>query len=86
MLAERQRTQVGVVEPQKVESHIGGAPRVPEKVVELRPAGFVARDNLAIKNNLVGVKPAATWSGSASKRVMVLPCLETKQQFLPCSR
>src|SRR6516165_1174764 len=37
-LAEPQRSQVGAVEPEDIESHVIGAPRHAEQLVELRSA------------------------------------------------
>ena len=55
-LAERQRAKVRSIGPQNVKGDIGGRLRAPEKIVELRPAGCVDRDHLAIENRLVEVE------------------------------
>ena len=52
-LAERQRPQIGAIEPQKVECDVDRAARAPEKIVELQAAGLVGGDHLAIEDRLV---------------------------------
>jgi hypothetical protein len=40
-----------IVEPEDVESHVTGAPRHAEQLVELRSAGLVDRDYLAVETH-----------------------------------
>ena len=53
-LAERQRSQIGAVEPDQIEGHIGGCP--PHEVVELWSTSLVDRDHLAVDYGLVDVE------------------------------
>ena len=53
---KRQRPQIGAIEPQKVECDVDRAARAPEKIVELRAAGLVGGDHLAIEDRLVDAK------------------------------
>jgi hypothetical protein len=55
-LGERQRSQVGTIEPQDIESHVTGAPRHAEQFVELWSAGLVGHDHLAVDYRLVNVE------------------------------
>ena len=55
-LAERQRPQIGAIEPQKVECDVDRAARVPEKIEELRAAGLVGDYHLTIEDRLVDAK------------------------------
>jgi hypothetical protein len=55
-LAERQGSQVGSIEPEQVEGHIGRRLRVPDKVVELRPSRLVYRDHFAVDYRLVDLE------------------------------
>ena len=43
-------------EPEDVESHVTDAPRHSEQLVELRPAGLVGRDHLAVDYRFVDVE------------------------------
>ena len=52
-LAERQRAQVGAVEPQEIKRDVGGRPGAPQELVEPRAPGLVGRDHLAVENGLV---------------------------------
>jgi hypothetical protein len=49
-LGERQRPQISAVEPNHIESDIGGCPRVSEKVIKLRSARFVGCNDLTVEN------------------------------------
>jgi hypothetical protein len=50
-LGERQRPQISAVQPDHVEGHIDGFPRVAEKVIELRSTSFVGCDDLAVSRH-----------------------------------
>jgi hypothetical protein len=41
------------VEPQEIKRHVGGRPRTPQELVELRAPGRVGRNQLAVENGLV---------------------------------
>jgi hypothetical protein len=42
----------------QVEGHVGRPPRAPEEVLELRTAGLVGRDQLAVENGIVHIELA----------------------------
>ena len=46
------RTEIGTIEPQKVERDVGRPPRASDEVVELRAAGLVGRYDLSAENSL----------------------------------
>lgn len=48
-----QRPQVDTIQPQQVESDVGGAARAPKQVVKLWTAGFVGRDHFAVEYSLI---------------------------------
>ena len=58
-LAERQRSQVGTIDPEQVEGHIGRRLRAPpQEIIELRPSGLVDGDHLAVDYRLVDFEHA----------------------------
>jgi hypothetical protein len=62
-LAERQRLQIGPVEPEDVEGDVTGAPRHPEQLVELWSAGLIGRDHLAVDYGFVDIEQPANLVG-----------------------
>jgi hypothetical protein len=62
-LVERQSAQARTVEPEDIESHVTGAPRHAEQLVELGSATLVGRDYLAIDDGFVDIKQPANLVG-----------------------
>src|SRR6516164_2898840 len=55
-LGERPSAQVSAVQPEEIESHVTGAPRHAEQLVELRSVTLVDRDYLAVDYRLVDIE------------------------------
>ena len=54
--AERQRPQVDSVEPKEIKSDVARAACAAQQVIELRSAGLVDRDDLAVENGIIDVE------------------------------
>jgi hypothetical protein len=72
------------LEPEKVESYVGGLPGGSHEVVEERSPGLVGRNHLPIKNDALATSSSAdtAWQ-SASKRLRVLPFREDELAACP---
>jgi hypothetical protein len=55
-LPERQRSQVGTIDSEQVEGHIGRLVCAAQEIIELRPSGLVDGDHLAVDYHLVDLE------------------------------
>jgi hypothetical protein len=70
---ERQRAQVYTIEPEQIESDIGGCSRTSEEVVKLRSASVVSCDNLTVDNRVLDLNLGSELVGELVEAAEPIP-------------